>query len=808
MEKINKKNKHASFFLIVLLCVSCISSLLLNSFTSYSAELNPNNLKVGVDPIDTSEAPLFVIESDSIPTAKAAQYLSFNLKIKNNGNGNANNVQVVFSIPSGTPFENTSLVNSKLFPLFDKDTIQTVTLGYRIKSSAKVGVYPIDVKFVYFNAAGSRLESTDTIFIRVIENTESISVDVVNSYTLPSIPTIGTNFSLSIEIGNNSTRQINNVEVTLDGLSKDSFTAVELNKKNTGILVAGQRKNVDFRLLSSNKLDEGGQSIPVKIKYSDASGETVEESRTVFVQLRKEDYALLKLKNIVYPSSKVAMGRNFEVSFDLENMTNRVVENVNISIDPGDKIIPITTINQKVVNFKVSEKKSFNFVLQPLEKIDPKPYVIAIEVKYPVSSGSKEFETYRETFTIEVVRGSDLQLTDVSFPYTIAENKDFTFNFNLSNTGLGVAKNVKVSLELKSGLIVSSSSFISLQDLESKSSKPVSFNLRSTKVTEQGTYPLVIKVTSDSSSEVLSYNFNVYIEKEDIKKSVPRIILERYQINPERVQPGGKFDLDLNLLNTSTTKAISNIKVSINSDELSEKNVSQGSVFSPVKASNTFFINKLAPNQRLAKTLQYQVKTNVDAKNYNLNILIEYEDNEGNPLNVKETVNVPIEIKAEYYKTDLFIPPDIFANNPYALSIRFFNTGKVPIKNFQIKPEGDFLIDTLPYFAVNIGVGSDDTYEFTITPQKVGKLFGKLLISYEETNGEIKESTMDFSIDVAEMPTIDPLLTDPNQTMDSSQSSLLSTLNIILFVGICSLIAMIWYFRARRKKRISNYEVD
>jgi hypothetical protein len=73
---------------------------------------------------------------------------------------------------------------------------------------------------------------------------------------------------------------------------------------------------------------------------------------------------------------------------------------------------------------------------------------------------------------------------------------------------------------------------------------------------------------------------------EDDQLSKPQIIVDSFSFDVESVQAGTAFKLVFDLKNTSKTTAVKNIKVSI-------QNEAGSSVFTPVDASNSFYIEEI-----------------------------------------------------------------------------------------------------------------------------------------------------------------------------------------------------------------------
>ena len=142
-------------------------------------------------------------------------------------------------------------------------------------------------------------------------------------------------------------------------------------------------------------------------------------------------------------------------------------------------------------------------------------------------------------------------------------------------------------------------------------------------------------------------------------------------------------------------------------------------------------------------------------------------------------------------------------NNESSFTVKFFNTGKVPLSNFKVQAQGQFTINSLPYFSINLAPGTDDTYDFTVIPSVVGEQSGTLVISYEETNGEVRDITKDFTFSATESQESDISVFDPEQ--ETSGFKWFSKMNIVIAIAIGLAGIAAYRIRARFKKKDGLY---
>lgn len=223
----------------------------------------------------------------------------------------------------------------------------------------------------------------------------------------------------------------------------------------------------------------------------------------------------------------------------------------------------------------------------------------------------------------------------------------------------------------------------------------------------------------------------------------PRIIVDRYNIEPSTIKAGDIFQLTMSLLNTSSSNTVSNIKVSLVSDD---------GVFNPVNSSNTIYIENIGPKENIQKVFTLMPKRDAEHKTYGIEVNIDYEDEKGTQLNSKDMISVPVIQQVKLVLGDLFAPPEAYLGQPFPVSIEFFNMGKTTLYNLMIKTQGNFSTQNSNYYVGNFEPGKTDSYDVGVTPEQEGLLNGEIIFSFENAVGEPYEVIKEFEINAIEMP--------------------------------------------------------
>lgn len=256
----------------------------------------------------------------------------------------------------------------------------------------------------------------------------------------------------------------------------------------------------------------------------------------------------------------------------------------------------------------------------------------------------------------------------------------------------------------------------------------------------------------------MNENENNQVEMSSNVKNQPKIMVSYYQLNPQIAQAGKNFDLSFGLYNTNSKNAIYNLKATIEQNLGAQPQnsggnnamVSDGSVFSPVNQSNSFYVAALYPWNTANKHITMNVLPNAVAGNYVINLSIEYEDADGNQYKTTEAIGIPVVQRAgvtmSEVKTD-----ELMVGNPTEMSINIYNTGKDNLNTFMCDVIGKGIkIENDRKFIGNFNTGTQETFSFTATPTRTGEIEGQIMVSYEDSTGKVHTQTKDFKKEVME----------------------------------------------------------
>ena len=301
--------------------------------------------------------------------------------------------------------------------------------------------------------------------------------------------------------------------------------------------------------------------------------------------------------------------------------------------------------------------------------------------------------------------------------------------------------------------------------------------------------------------------------KESTNGREPKVIIQRYSVNPSKVLAGNNVTLSLHIENTNSMP-VNNVSIQLDVPTETSSNggaVSGGTVFSPINSSNTFYIDRIEGKEVAVKNINMYVDPNASAKTYIVPVNISYEGTDGTKYSASDNVNIPVgqESKVDIISTNVQAYGNV--GEPLSIGMEFVNIGKVNLTNFKVSLDGD-----IPgkgenvYYIGTFNVGESDEYSAMIFPEVEGTLTGNIRISY--IDGDTQEVIVDepFSSEIG--PAIDygammePMMPmpDPEPTfVDQLKSNLLT-----IIVGIIAIAEGAILFKGKRKAKAEEELID
>lgn len=297
--------------------------------------------------------------------------------------------------------------------------------------------------------------------------------------------------------------------------------------------------------------------------------------------------------------------------------------------------------------------------------------------------------------------------------------------------------------------------------------------------------------SASGSVNVLSTVTKDTKDEETIASPTPIVILSKYNYGGSSVAAGSSTNLSFSFTNTSKTIKIENVMVTVTGGQDLMLNGS----------TNTFYFESVAASG--SKTVTVPMKAaqliSASAQDVKIGVTYEYVDQ-----NARKSGNATLSLSVPLYQPDRFELSEPktsytgYVGEETSLTIDYVNKGKSAINNVEATISGDIDSPT-PYQRVGtIDGGKNGTIAFAVTPQLEGENQVKIVITYEDSNGNTKERVFEATVEAMAYEPTDPGMDDPGM-IDPEPASTFPWKYVIIAV-VAALIVLLIVLRIRKKK--------
>lgn len=297
--------------------------------------------------------------------------------------------------------------------------------------------------------------------------------------------------------------------------------------------------------------------------------------------------------------------------------------------------------------------------------------------------------------------------------------------------------------------------------------------------------------SASGSVNVLSTVTKDTKDEETIASPTPIVILSKYNYGGSSVAAGSSTNLSFSFTNTSKTIKIENVMVTVTGGQDLMLNGS----------TNTFYFESVAASG--SKTVTVPMKAaqliSASAQDVKIDVTYEYVDQ-----NARKSGNATLSLSVPLYQPDRFELSEPktsytgYVGEETSLTIDYVNKGKSAINNVEATISGDIDSPT-PYQRVGtIDGGKNGTIAFAVTPQLEGENQVKIVITYEDSNGNTKERVFEATVEAMAYEPADPGMDDPGM-IDPEPASTFPWKYVIIALVVIAVIALI-VLRIRKKK--------
>ncbi len=570
---------------------------------------------------------------------------------------------------------------------------------------------------------------------------------------------VGGQMTYTLPLKNTSLYQAKNIIISpvLDDSSPVVMESMNISQ-SLDYLQSNETKEVKFNFQISSGASVKTYPIKFNIQYYNGSNDYFSTTETGYLKLTEgSKLPKLSLKAVSTNPSPVQAGQNFKLKLTLENQGTVSAKNVQVTLlglkNDGASIIGSTNKQTDSIIYG-GYTQDFTYDLSASTKIETGANSLKIRLDYNDATGSV-FTDEIEFFYNVQSGGSQsvVELKNVVSPTsTLTPGSNAVIACDVANTGTSDAYNVKVTISADKEIIPRTLNTILIPILKKGETKNVQFQLFISDEAVTKNYPVAINVEYDlspsgnSAKQTAMQYVGLYVENPS-GKSVPRLIIDKYSVDPQTVNAGQQFTLEVSILNTSKTSTINNVKVSLVSDD---------GTFSTLN-SNSFYIDSITPKSSIIKKVSFTSKSDAAPKQYTISVNYDYEDEKGNPYNNKDVIGIPLLQTPRLVIGDVSLPPEAYIGNPLPVNVSFFNMGKSTLYNLMVKLEGNFRVEGTSYFVGNFESGKSDSFDGTFIPEAAGPINGFIVFTYEDADGKHQEVKKEITLNAMEMPMQQPM---------------------------------------------------
>lgn len=297
--------------------------------------------------------------------------------------------------------------------------------------------------------------------------------------------------------------------------------------------------------------------------------------------------------------------------------------------------------------------------------------------------------------------------------------------------------------------------------------------------------------SASGSVNVLSTVTKDTKDEETIASPTPIVILSKYNYGGSSVAAGSSTNLSFSFTNTSKTIKIENVMVTVTGGQDLMLNGS----------TNTFYFESVAASGSKTVTVPMKAAQLISASAQGVQIAVTYEYVDQN---ARKSGNATLSLSVPLYQPDRFELSEPktsytgYVGEETSLTIDYVNKGKSAISNVEATISGDIDSPT-PYQRVGtIDGGKNGTIAFAVTPQLEGENQVKIVITYEDSNGNTKERVFEATVEAMAYEPADPGTDDPGMIDPEPQSTF--PWKYVIIAAVAALIVLLIVLRIRKKK--------
>lgn len=569
--------------------------------------------------------------------------------------------------------------------------------------------------------------------------------------------------------------------------------------------------------------------------YETVNGQKVKKSgsNTYTTQVSVQKLAAPKLqftdiKQSAVPGSK----ENFQLTFSLKNSSDKyTIDGGTIQIEPSTGLAASDSSDTiRIGSIAPGAISDQTLKLKTIEGMSEKEYV-TVTYTYTYTVGGTSLEV-TGTEKLNVKTKITTSKDDNMVPYVILDEYSYGNNIQYGDSCSLKVKfknkssdyditNVVITATPSEGLVAKNASNKILTDTLKKGKtfeKTLKFDVKDEVASgyQSVTFTIHYQYKKDgvATDVETTETANIYVhgnpeldnkeEEQTSSVATPYMMVESYEYGGDKVAAGSTFTLKMNIKNTSSTIGMENIVVSLNASE----------DLTVAAASNTFYINKLAPGEVVKKEIDLAALSTAKSQSSIITLDSKYEflaNNSRQQVTSTEQISIPVYQPDRLELQLVENLEETFVGNEYSLSIQYANKGKGNVYNVSAELKGNVEASEKVQNLGNFEPGANGTIDFFPISNEAGEVSGEVLITYEDENGEEKQVSVPYTYTVSEAMDDSMMYDDMymdgmegeymDDSMETNASKTFNPMFIFVPVTIIIIVAIIVLVVLSKKKK-------
>lgn len=274
--------------------------------------------------------------------------------------------------------------------------------------------------------------------------------------------------------------------------------------------------------------------------------------------------------------------------------------------------------------------------------------------------------------------------------------------------------------------------------------------------------------------------------------SVPNVIISGYDYGSEKISAGTSFDLGLEFKNTSASRQVENIVMTID----------PGTALAITSSSNSFHFASLAAGGTQSQTINLQALPDAPSAPAVITVKFNYEyvdNNERKTVSGEQTLSLPVYQLDRFELTQDMSYVEAWQFEESFLTLSYINKGKGTVYNVSAELRGDVSAMSKVQNVGNVEAGKSGTIDFIITPDMAGETSCTLVVTYEDDAMQVMTKEFEFTVHVNEayVPEIMP----EEVIVEEEPSAGAGWVLPAICVAVAAAVILVIVLRVRKKKK-------